>query len=314
MTASRLRAALALSASAALLGLTACGGGAPEKESEQPAAPVEQSDGGGASSDDGGFEEEDPQGSSSGASDGGQEAPAASDGGSEAPAPSGGGAGADPGDDEAPAAQGETTRIALVTDLDGGDTESIRQEELSALLAERVGEGASCEGDLSLASAESVPCTGPITPESAEQDADWTATTVQVPNEKGLEHGVRSAVLFTTGDEFPAGAEVLTQGNVSLTGAGMGSMYGSEPLSADEVAEATLEILTADYAYVPLGDMFAGGDVTCEDGLDFSAEYTAVDCTGTMADGSAWNLHVAPGSYVDNDQGLLVGIGSPHDV
>lgn len=45
MTASRLRAALALSASAALLGLTACGGGAPKEESEAPAAPVEQSDG-----------------------------------------------------------------------------------------------------------------------------------------------------------------------------------------------------------------------------------------------------------------------------
>ena len=54
-----------------------------------------------------------------------------------------------------------------------------------------------------------------------------------------------------------------------LTGLGQGSMFGAEPLDAEEVADATLQTLTSENAYVPVGGMADWSEVTCEDGLDF---------------------------------------------
>ena len=47
--------------------------------------------------------------------------------------------------------------------------------------------------------------------------------------------------------------------------------------------------------------------MTCEDGLDFT-DFRTVGCTAATADGATWQLHVAPGTYADNDPGVLVGI------
>ena len=43
-------------------------------------------------------------------------------------------------------------------------------------------------------------------------------------------------MLFSTGTELPEEASELTQENVMLTGLGQGSMFGAEPLGAEEVA------------------------------------------------------------------------------
>ena len=160
---------------------------------------------------------------------------------------------------------------------------------------------------------QSAGCVGPTSPDDTAPTQEWVASTVAVPHEDGLESGYRVAVLFSTGTELPEEASELTQENVMLTGLGQGSMFGAEPLGAEEVAEATLQTLTSENAYVPVAGMADWSEVTCEDGLDF-AEFGTTDCTAATAEGDSWQLHVAPGAFADGDQGLLVGIGSPADV
>ena len=160
---------------------------------------------------------------------------------------------------------------------------------------------------------QSAGCVGPTSPDDTAPTQEWVASTVAVPHEDGLESGYRVAVLFSTGTELPEEASELTQENVMLTGLGQGSMFGAEPLSAEEVADATLQTLTSENAYVPVAGMADWSEVTCEDGLDFE-EFGTTDCTATTAEGDSWQLHVAPGAFADGDQGLLVGIGSPTDV
>ena len=167
--------------------------------------------------------------------------------------------------------------------------------------------------DLLVERGQSAGCVGPTSPDDTAPTQEWVASTVAVPHEDGLESGYRVAVLFSTGTELPEEASELTQENVKLTGLGQGSMFGAEPLGAEGVAEATLQTLTSENAYVPVAGMADWSEVTCEDGLDF-AEFGTTDCTAATAEGDSWQLHVAPGAFADGDQGLLVGIGSPADV
>ena len=46
-------------------------------------------------------------------------------------------------------------------------------------------------------------------------------------------------------------------------------------------------------------------EVTCEDSLDFTPIRDGCELKATTTDGESWDLSVAPGSYVNNDQGLL---------
>ena len=116
-------------------------------------------------------------------------------------------------------------------------------------------------------------------------------------------------MLFSTGTALPEGADDLLDEDITLTGLGFGSAFGMEPLSAEQLAESTLQTLTSEHAYIPVGEMAEWSEVTCEDSLDFT-QFETVDCEATTTDGESWDLSVAPGSYVNNDQGLLVGIES----
>lgn len=220
------------------------------------------------------------------------------------------------GEDEGTTGASERTRIALRIDLgvDGGSGEGalrLGADELAALLADPLGGAAECDGELVLEpGAETVGCTGPAGMESADSAQDWVASTVLVPGQEDPRAGAQVAVLFTTGTEFPDDAEELREESVSVTGLGFGSMFGAEPLDAEQLAESTLQTLTSEHAYVPAAGMADWEDVTCEDGLDFT-EFETVDCTASTGEGEDWPLHVAPGSFVDNDQGLLVGIVDP---
>lgn len=290
MTTRRLRRGMALAACAALLGLTACGAG-----------------------------------DEAGAGDG---APTASDAGGQEPATATEeqSDGAQPTDDEGAGdqeegdagASGERTRILLVTDLGIDETSGdgapvLANDELAALLAKPFGGAAECVDELVVEIGQSIGCTGPTGPDDTAPAQEWVASTVAVPHEDGLEDGYSVAVLFSTGTALPEEASELTEENVKLTGLGQGSMFGAEPLGAEEVAEATLQTLTSENAYVPAADLAEWSEVTCEDGLDFT-EFRTVGCTATTDEGDSWQLHVAPGAFADGDQGLLVGIGSPTDV
>lgn len=214
-----------------------------------------------------------------------------------------------------PGAAGERTGILLVTDPEidetsGDGAPSLPADELAALLTENYGGESACTGDLVLEIGSEVSCTGPERVEGDLGSQDWVASAVAVPGEDGLAEGYRVGVLFTTGTGLPEAASVLAQEDVTLTGLGFGSMFGAEPLDAEELADSTLQVLTSENAYAPVDQDADWSEVTCEDGLDLT-DFRAVDCTATTSEGDAWALHVAPGTFFGADQGLLVGIVRP---
>ncbi len=300
-TTRRLRRGMALAACTALLGLTACGAGdeagTGDGGAQEPATATEEQSG-----------EEQPS----------DDAGSGADAGDESADEAGDDEGAGDQEEGDPGAAGKRTRILLVTDLgidetSGDGAPTLADDDLAALLAEPFGGTAECADELVVELGQSAGCVGPTSPDDTAPTQEWVASTVAVPSEEGLESGYRVAVLFSTGTELPEEASELTQENVMLTGLGQGSMFGAEPLGAEEVAEATLQTLTSENAYVPVAGMADWSEVTCEDGLDF-AEFGTTDCTAATAEGDSWQLHVAPGAFADGDQGLLVGIGSPADV
>ena len=300
-TTRRLRRGMALAACTALLGLTACGAGdeagTGDGGAQEPATATEEQSG-----------EEQPS----------DDAGSGADAGDESADEAGDDEGAGDQEEGDPGAAGERTRILLVTDLgidetSGDGAPTLANDDLAALLAEPFGGTAECADELVVELGQSAGCVGPTSPDDTAPTQEWVASTVAVPHEDGLESGYRVAVLFSTGTELPEEASELTQENVLLTGLGQGSMFGAEPLGAEEVADATLQTLTSENAYVPVAGMADWSEVTCEDGLDF-AEFGTTDCTAATAEGDSWQLHVAPGAFADGDQGLLVGIGSPADV
>ena len=300
-TTRHLRRGMALAACTALLGLTACGAGdeagTGDGGAQEPATATEEQSG-----------EEQPS----------DDAGSGADAGDESADEAGDDEGAGDQEEGDPGAAGERTRILLVTDLgidetSGDGAPTLADDDLAALLAEPFGGTAECADELVVELGQSAGCVGPTSPDDTAPTQEWVASTVAVPHEDGLESGYRVAVLFSTGTELPEEASELTQENVMLTGLGQGSMFGAEPLGAEEVAEATLQTLTSENAYVPVAGMADWSEVTCEDGLDF-AEFGTTDCTAATAEGDSWQLHVAPGAFADGDQGLLVGIGSPTDV
>ena len=300
-TTRHLRRGMALAACTALLGLTACGAGdeagTGDGGAQEPATATEEQSG-----------EEQPS----------DDAGSGADAGDESADEAGDDEGAGDQEERDPGAAGERTRILLVTALgidetSGDGAPTLANDDLAALLAEPFGGTAECADELLVERGQSAGCVGPTSPDDTAPTQEWVASTVAVPHEDGLESGYRVAVLFSTGTELPEEASELTQENVMLTGLGQGSMFGAEPLGAEEVAEATLQTLTSENAYVPVAGMADWSEVTCEDGLDF-AEFGTTDCTAATAEGDSWQLHVAPGAFADGDQGLLVGIGSPTDV
>ena len=300
-TTRRLRRGMALAACTALLGLTACGAGdeagTGDGGAQEPATATEEQSG-----------EEQPS----------DDAGSGADAGDESADEAGDDEGAGDQEEGDPGAAGERTRILLVTDLgidetSGDGTPTLANDDLAALLAEPFGGTAECADELVVERRQSAGCVGPTSPDDTAPTQEWVANTVAVPHEDGLESGYRVAVLFSTGTELPEGASELTQENVMLTGLGQGSMFGAEPLGAEEVADATLQTLTSENAYVPVAGMADWSEVTCENGLDFE-EFGTTGCTAATAEGDSWQLHVAPGAFADGDPGLLVGIGSPTDV
>ena len=181
------------------------------------------------------------------------------------------------------------------------------------MLGEPFGATAECPEGLILEPGRTTAgCMGPMSIDRTDPTQEWTASVVMVPAEEGFEDGSRVAVLFSTGTELPEGASALQDPEVSVTGVGFGSMFGAEPLSADELAESTLQTLTSEQAHVPVDEMAEWAGVTCEDGMDFS-RFATVDCEATTADGGSWSLVVAPATFANNDRGLLVGISVPRN-
>lgn len=306
----RVRAATALGAGAALLALAGCGTGA-ESPEDAPAATSDSAAEDTASAP----EQVDPadESTDSDAEDGAAGSEDGTDDGDDADSTGDETSGDDEGAGEDGAAMGDRTRIMLRTELGVDDTSgdgalALPAEELAALLAEPFGDTAECSDELLLEpGADPVDCTGPASFDDTAPTEPWVANVVFVPGEGGFQDGARVAVLFSTGEALPETAEELLDEDVTVTGVGFGSMFGVEPLSAEELADSTLQTLTSENAYVPVDEMAEWSEVSCEDGMNFD-DFATVGCEASTADGESWELLVAPGTYVDNDQGLLVGI------
>lgn len=238
----------------------------------------------------------------------------------------------DEGDEGAMSSEGEATdeqgpsdegsvRMKFAPDLgdsatSGQDgTPTVGAEELGGLLGENLAEDADCDGELVLEEGQSQQCQAPDSIEDGDE-ATWTAHPVQVPTQESLDQDSQPAVLFTTGDELPGSARQILDEDISLTGAGIGAAFGIEEVPAGELSQSVLSMLTGDDAYVPVDQALPDGatwvDVACEDPLDFET-FEAAECTATTSEGGEWQLVVVPGSYIDNDQGLLLGISTADD-
>lgn len=202
------------------------------------------------------------------------------------------------------------TDIVFVPDPAGPAGERISAEDLESELSAPFAHPATCRGDLALERGATQQCEGVIGLESQEE-ATWTAHAVSVMDPRGYEHGVTTGVLFTTGP--PLGEEVTRVLGTNVTGVGIGSMFGAEPLTAADLGDATLTVLTSDNAFVPVDEVADWSGVTCEEGMDFE-DFRPVACTAETADGGSWSLRVLPGTFADMyDRGLLVGIDGPHE-
>lgn len=292
-TTRRIRTTLALAAGAALL--AACSGGTGAKEETDSAPPAAES----GASDDGG-------GESSGTEGGNDDDGGASDGG---------GTGEDTDQDDGADEDGEdsaeaTPRIQFTPNPAGPTTDVLSESELSGELSASLGAEATCAGPLELTGGASQSCEGPASTES-EEIVPWTAVGVQIMSPEGYESGTVPGLMFVQSEEPPS-EDVMRVLGSNVSGLGMGSAFGQEEISADDLGESTLQVLTSDNAYVRWHEVAAWESVTCSDAMDFT-EFEPVECEARDADGGVWSLSVLPGDFVDNDRGLLVGNNGPRE-
>ena len=292
-TTRRIRTTLALAAGAALL--AACSGGTGAKEETDSAPPAAES----GASDDGG-------GESSGTEGGNDDDGGASDGG---------GTGEDTDQDDGADEDGEdsagaTPRIQFTPNPAGPTTDVLSESELSGELSASLGAEATCAGPLELTGGASQSCEGPASTES-EEIVPWTAVGVQIMSPEGYESGTVPGLMFVQSEEPPS-EDVMRVLGSNVSGLGMGSAFGQEEISADDLGESTLQLLTSDNAYVRWHEVAAWESVTCSDAMDFT-EFEPVECEARDADGGVWSLSVLPGDFVDNDRGLLVGNNGPRE-
>lgn len=289
------RTALSFAAGAALLGLAACSSGGVE------GAGAGESDGGAVSA-----EQSTTEGATAPTRTATTTEETTGTGTSDGTATAGGGVG------------DASTRVSILLVLDvpedpSGHTDGapeVPATDLATTLSDALGADATCEGDLLMEEGNAATCSGPPSGDAPTADTiTWTAYAAAVPAEDGFPDESTQSILFVSTDELTDGSQRLLENGTVLTGVGVGSMFGAQDRTAEELADATKDTLTSKNAYVPLTD--AGfREVTCEDGMSAKefAAFDTVDCTGTTEDGTAYPLVVAPGSYADNDQGLLVGI------
>lgn len=188
-------------------------------------------------------------------------------------------------------------RVLLATDPGGRRLEA---DALAALLEDRLDAQAECDGPLDLDGGDPQTCGAPLGAES-EEDAVWVGQGVRVPGPAG--EGPRSAVLFTVDVRLSDEASLALGGDRVLSALPMGSMYGADPVPADQLGEDALRTLTSGSALTAPVTTYTA--VRCADALDFS-ELEPVECLGVRADGTEEPLWVLPGPFAGTDQGLIV--------
>ncbi|EWS80862.1 hypothetical protein [Brachybacterium phenoliresistens] len=188
-------------------------------------------------------------------------------------------------------------RVLLATEPGGPRLEA---DALAAVLEDRLGAPAECDGPLDLDGGDPQTCGAPLGGES-EEDAVWVGQGVQVPGPAG--EGPRRAVLFTVDVRLSDEASLALGEDRVLSALPMGSMYGAAPVPADQLGEDALRTLTSGSALTAPVTTYTA--VRCTQALDFS-QLEPVECLGVRADGAEEPLWVLPGPFAGTDQGLIV--------
>lgn len=221
--------------------------------------------------------------------------------------------GAAEGKDSASEAAEARTYLMFAPDpASSSDSSTIGAEELADELAAPLGHEAACEGELLLEAGQTQQCES-VPGAGSEEQVPWTAHAAQVPPEEGAASDARIGALFTTGPALSEEALAVLGGDMPLTGVGLGTAFGLEDLTAEQLGEHTLDVLTSEHAYVPVNDALPDGDswtgVSCESGMSFG-DFEPIACTATTGQGASWQLQVLPGEFAENEPGLLVAIDS----
>lgn len=217
---------------------------------------------------------------------------------------------------DAPVFAGPTTatepgsvQLRFISDVPAGN---ISADELADYLGEGLPGEVSCVGSLNTTDPGAAQdCTGPSGRETPEATA-WQAIAVSTPNPESPEGQTGTGIVFVQATALAENTSLVME-DLTLTGSGVGGMYGVEPVDAETLARDVVSTLSGDYAYVPLGAGWQAGGITsanCDHGLDF--EYFApVLCTVERNAGTPFDVAVLPAEYIDNDRGLLIGIIAP---
>lgn len=172
-----------------------------------------------------------------------------------------------------------------------------------------------CESELDRIKDDKNPVT--CSAKSDSQNTQWKAYFATTPNSpKGAGQG--DAVLYVSNPGMESEAiEALT--STATTGAGLAGHYGGEEGKVDQaqLEEDTLKVLKMEDAKGSAASMQdqhgEWQNVTCNGGLDMN-KAKVTHCEATMASGDNWKLQVVPARFSNDNEGILIAIGSPRDV
>lgn len=148
-------------------------------------------------------------------------------------------------------------------------------------------------------------------------NVDWKAYFATTPDSPGAT-GQGDAVLYVSNPGMDDEAiQAIT--STATTGAGLAGHYGGEEGKVDQaqLEEDTLKVLKMEDAKGSAASMQdqqgEWQNVTCNGGLDMD-KAKVTHCEATMASGDNWKLQVVPARFSNDNEGILIAIGSPRDV
>lgn len=164
----------------------------------------------------------------------------------------------------------------------------------------------SCSGDLAYTDGSSVNCKASFDMEGLEGEQDLIVMAVRAPS--GFDKEGAPALLISIGAAPSQEAlEVFTDRDNHLVGIGQGSMFGTDELSAEELAQGVQTTANGDSGYAVLDAPIVVTE--CEGPLPAgSAEPVGCDAAWEHDPGAEFDVEAMAVWFVDSDPGLLVAL------
>lgn len=164
----------------------------------------------------------------------------------------------------------------------------------------------SCSGDLAFTDGSSVNCKASFDMEGLDGEQDLTVMAVRAPS--GFDATGAPALLISIGAAPSQEAlEVFTDQDNHLVGIGQGSMFGTDELSAEELAQGIQATANNDAGYAVLDAPVVVTE--CEGPLPAgSAEPVGCDAAWEHSPDTPFDVEAMAVWFVDSDPGLLVAL------